>query len=45
MQAERSQSPGNDYDTFTCLRCDLVLSYKRDKAPALNTVEGDKSKL
>ncbi|RKE67269.1 hypothetical protein DFP91_5030 [Pseudorhodoplanes sinuspersici] len=42
MQAERSQSPASDYDTFTCLRCELVLSYKRDKAPVLDTAERDK---
>ena len=28
MQAERSQSLARIYDTFTCLRCDLVLTYK-----------------
>jgi hypothetical protein len=28
MQAERSE-PSSGYDTFTCLRCDLVLSYRR----------------
>jgi len=27
MQAERS-TVASDYDTFTCLRCDLVLSYR-----------------
>ncbi len=27
MQAERSEV-GAGYDTFTCLRCDLVLSYR-----------------
>lgn len=32
MQAERSQPPASDYDTFTCLRCDLVLSYRRPGA-------------
>jgi hypothetical protein len=29
MQAERSQPSASGYDTFTCLRCDLVLTYKR----------------
>jgi hypothetical protein len=29
MQAERSQPTAAGYDTFTCLRCDLVLSYRR----------------
>jgi hypothetical protein len=29
MQAERSQPSVPGYDTFTCLRCDLVLSYRR----------------
>lgn len=28
MQAERS-SVASGYDTFSCLRCDLVLSYRR----------------
>lgn len=28
MQAERSQL-ASGYDTFTCLRCDLVLNYRR----------------
>jgi hypothetical protein len=29
MQAERSQPTASEYDIFTCLRCDLVLSYRR----------------
>jgi len=29
MQAGRSHAGGGDYDTFTCLRCDLVFSYAR----------------
>jgi hypothetical protein len=33
MQAERSQV-ASGYDTFTCLRCDLVLSYRRPQGPA-----------
>lgn len=28
MQAERSSGAAG-YDTFSCLRCDLVLSYRR----------------
>ncbi len=28
MQAERSDV-ASSYNTFTCLRCDLVLSYRR----------------
>jgi hypothetical protein len=28
MQAERS-SVASGYDTFSCLRCDLVLTYRR----------------
>ena len=27
MQAGRSDPAATEYDTFTCLRCDLVLSY------------------
>ncbi len=29
MQAGRSDPSESDYDTFTCLNCDLVLSYAR----------------
>lgn len=29
MQAGRSDPAASEYDTFTCLRCDLVLSYAR----------------
>ena len=36
MQAGRSDPAASDYDTFTCLRCDLVMSYARqpDAPPA-----------
>jgi hypothetical protein len=34
MQAERSQPSAPGYDTFTCLRCDLVLSYRRPQDAA-----------
>ena len=30
MQAGRSDPAASEYDTFTCLRCDLVLSYSRN---------------
>jgi hypothetical protein len=30
MQAGRSDPAAHDYDTFTCLRCDLVMSYARN---------------
>jgi hypothetical protein len=30
MQAGRSDPASSEYDTFTCLRCDLVLSYSRN---------------
>jgi hypothetical protein len=33
MQAERSDI-ASDYDTFTCLRCDLVLTYRRPQREA-----------
>jgi hypothetical protein len=33
MQAERSHGAAG-YDTFTCLRCDLVLSYRQPQKPA-----------
>ncbi|MET0277970.1 MAG: hypothetical protein ABW198_06500 [Pseudorhodoplanes sp.] len=30
MQASRSNPAAGDYDTFTCLSCDLIVSYARD---------------
>lgn len=33
MQAERS-NVASGYDTFSCLRCDLVLSYRRSQGLA-----------
>jgi hypothetical protein len=34
MQAGRSDPAASHYDTFTCLSCDLVVSYARNpKAP------------
>jgi hypothetical protein len=43
MQAERSDI-ASDYDTFTCLRCDLVLSYRRPQAfPTLGKPDRESS--
>jgi hypothetical protein len=36
MQAERSNG-ASGYDTFSCLRCDLVLSYRRPEGFAKRT--------
>ncbi|MFN3348949.1 hypothetical protein [Pseudorhodoplanes sp.] len=33
MQADRSDAMAG-YDTFTCLRCDLVLTYRRPPVTA-----------
>ncbi len=41
MQAERSDL-ASGYDTFTCLRCDLVLSYRRP-ARSAKPAEGDRN--
>lgn len=40
MQAERSHL-ASGYDTFSCLRCDLVLSYRRPQGPAAPVTKSD----
>lgn len=43
MQAERSQA-ASGYDTFTCLRCDLVLFYRHPTGPVSDTKATDPSR-
>jgi hypothetical protein len=41
MQAERSDA-ASGYDTFTCLRCDLVLSYRHPAGSGSDTNKPDR---